>query len=309
MEQYQATGGVKADGYSRDVFEGLNADEKAAVFNLLATELPFSAEWLFFLDAEKALIAAKDEEQKLRGNGYESVYMLQEQMVKYSGDLLYQRHMIEDYPGYISNLKPLVVDSIGRTPVNTAMVDFLRQVILREVNPGAVARAERRLSAALNIPVERMPGKFVAVSQFDATVNLLKMDLVSGTGEIIPADAVAEGDVSFGLFEVEKSASGLDYLALLATPDGPLLVFKDGRYRPNLERTRIEITGDGKCSAIRIFDGGDVVFGLSYEDKFGIGLHPYNRTREDIDFYYWLSKKINDAKFHATYTRDIAYID
>lgn len=154
-----------------------------------------------------------------------------------------------------------------------------------------------------------MPSKFIAVSQFDGTVNLLKMDLSSGTREIIPADAVAEDDVSFGLFEIEKNAPEPDYLALLATPDGPLLVFKDGQYYPDLEQTRIEITGDGQYSHIRIFDDGDIVFGMFYEDKFGIGLHPYNRTREDIDFYYWLSKKINDPKFYTTYTKDIAYID
>lgn len=152
MRQYKATGNEKADGYSSDVFVGLDADEKVTVFNLLVTELPFSAEWLFFLDTEKALIVAKEEEQKLRGNGYESAFMLQEQIVKHSGDLLYQRHMIEDYPGYISDLKPLVVDSIGRTPANTTTVAFFKQVILTEVNPSAVARAARKLLAALNIP-------------------------------------------------------------------------------------------------------------------------------------------------------------
>lgn len=152
MKQYKATGSEKADGYSRDVFVGLDVNEKVTVFNLLVAELPFSAEWLFFLDPQKALIVAKEEEQKLRGNGYESAYMLQEQMVKYTGDLLYQHHMIEDYPSYIDDLKPLVIDSIGRTPANTAMVAFLKQVILTEVNPSAVARAARKLLAALNIP-------------------------------------------------------------------------------------------------------------------------------------------------------------
>lgn len=154
-----------------------------------------------------------------------------------------------------------------------------------------------------------MPSKFIAISQFDGTANLLKMDLAAGVGEIIPVNAVAEEDVSFGLFEAEQNRPELDYLALLATPDGPLLVFKDGQYYPDCEQTRIEITGDGKHSHIRILHDGDVVFGMFYEDKFGIGLHPYNRTREDIDFYYWLGKKINDPKFYATYTKDIAFID
>lgn len=152
LKQYQMTGSEKADGYSRDAFEGLDEHEKEAVFKLLVQELPYSAEWLFFLDAEKAVVIAKEEEQKLRGNGYASVYMLQEELLKHTGDLLYQDHMIEDYPSYVDNLRPLVVDSIARTPANPTTVAFLKQVVLTEVNTSAVSRAARELVAAVNVP-------------------------------------------------------------------------------------------------------------------------------------------------------------
>jgi hypothetical protein len=152
MKQFQMTGSEKADGYSRDAFEGLDEHEKTAVFNLLVQELPFSAEWLFFLDAEKAMVVAKEEERKLRGNGYASAYMLQEQLFRHSGDSLYQDHMIEDFPGYVDDVKPLVVDSIGRTTANPTTVTFFKQVVLTEVNTSAVARAARKLVAALNVP-------------------------------------------------------------------------------------------------------------------------------------------------------------
>lgn len=153
-----------------------------------------------------------------------------------------------------------------------------------------------------------MQSKPIAVSQFDGTVNLLKLNLISGEREIIAADTVNEDHVSFGLFELESEQPKLEYLALLATPDGPLLVFDDDVYYPEPGKTTIDITDDGNHSHFKLMDDGELVFGLFYESKFGIGLHPYNRTREDIDFYYWLSKKISDPKFYTTYTKDIEYL-
>lgn len=152
MQQYNATGSEKADGYSRDALLGLDEHERKKVFKLLETELPWSAEWLFLVDAKNAFIVAKAKEEKLRGDPYANVYMLQEQLVKYSGDLVYQQHMIEDYPNYIDSLRPLVVDSIDRTPANEATREFFKKIILVEVNSSAVARACRHLLNSLKIP-------------------------------------------------------------------------------------------------------------------------------------------------------------
>jgi hypothetical protein len=116
MRQCRLTGREKADGYSRDAFIGLAPNEKDIVLQKLASELPWSAEWLFFVDEQKALAIAKEKEQSLRGNPYQDVFRIQQQLVKYSGDLLYQKHMIEDYPKYIDELKPLVVDAKLGTP-------------------------------------------------------------------------------------------------------------------------------------------------------------------------------------------------
>lgn len=154
MRQYKATGSEKADGYSRDVFVGLEQHEKEEVFKLLETELPWSAEWLFLIDQEKALVVAKEKEAKLRGDPYQNVYLLQEQIVKHSGDLSYQRHMIDDYSNYTDSLKPRVVDSIDRTLTSDAALEFFKQVILVEVNSSAVARAARHLLDAFKVPCE-----------------------------------------------------------------------------------------------------------------------------------------------------------
>lgn len=152
MMQHNQTGSAKADGYSDDVFVGLAEDEKSVVFNLLLKELPWSAEWIFLVDRKKAAMAVEEKENELRGNGYEHVYLLQEQLIKYTGDLKYQEHMIEDYPVYIKRIRPLVVDSLGRTPANQKMISFLKEVILVEADASAVARASRHLLGAIEFP-------------------------------------------------------------------------------------------------------------------------------------------------------------
>jgi hypothetical protein len=138
----------------------------------------------------------------------------------------------------------------------------------------------------------------IALSQFDGSRQLLKIDLVSGARKLIPAQA--DSDTAFGMFDAEN---GQHYLALVATPDGPLLMFKDAQYRPQLGRTRIDITDGLNYSHCRILHDGALVVELAYQIKHGIGLHPYNRDREDIDFYYWLSRHIGDPDLYATYTR------
>lgn len=49
--------------------------------------------------------------------------------MRYSGELIYQEHMIEDYANYAARLKPLVVESISRTPTNETVMSFLKQII------------------------------------------------------------------------------------------------------------------------------------------------------------------------------------
>jgi hypothetical protein len=152
LTEYHRTGSEKADGYSNGAFAGLSAMEKQAVFKMLETELPCSAQWLFVVDIEKAIGVAKAEEERLRGDSFAHVFLLQEYLVRHSRDLLYQEHMIEDFPHYIDRLKPLVVDSLARTPANATTLSFFRQVILEEPNASAVARASRHFLDAMKLP-------------------------------------------------------------------------------------------------------------------------------------------------------------
>jgi hypothetical protein len=100
MREHRMTGSEKADGYSSNVFVGLSAEEKETVFSLLENELPWSANWIFVVDPIRATAVLKELVEARRGDPYGGVYMAQQHLVRHTGDLLYQKQMIEDYPGY-----------------------------------------------------------------------------------------------------------------------------------------------------------------------------------------------------------------
>jgi hypothetical protein len=152
MKEYQMTGSEKADGYSVDALIGLSGKEKEIAFELLLKELPWSAKWLFIVDAQKAASVAREIEKEMRNKDGEDVYILQQQLLKYTGDLAYQQRMIEDYAKYRDKVRPLVVDAINRTPTNQAKIDFFKHVLLIEANSNAVTRAARHLLDTINFP-------------------------------------------------------------------------------------------------------------------------------------------------------------
>jgi len=149
----------------------------------------------------------------------------------------------------------------------------------------------------------------VAISQFDGTSKVLKIDVGSGVGEIFSSDEIPEDDISFGLFDIYEVNEKSNFIALLATGDGPLLFFNEIKYRPELGKTKVSIKDDNQTSHFLILHEGSPVFGLFYERKFGIGLHPYNRERDDIDFYYWLKTKVINPKFYEVYTKKYTVIE
>ena len=153
-----------------------------------------------------------------------------------------------------------------------------------------------------------MQQKIVVLSQFDGSVKLLKIDLETCHRKIVPSKDVDENEIAFGFFEVEETAQYLDSVALVATPEGPLLILRDTRYYPSTETTEIQINDDAKSSSFLVFHEGRKIFELTYEAKFGIGLHPYNNSRADIDFYFWLSANIKSSGFYEKYTRDLKHL-
>lgn len=154
-----------------------------------------------------------------------------------------------------------------------------------------------------------MNKKSIVLAQFDAPVHLLRVDLLSLERQLISAATVDEQKISFGFFEVEREAPQLDTIALFATPDGPVLLLNDLLYPPVLGKTKIKLIDEDEQSHFRILHDNQHVFGMFVSSKFGIGLHPYNNEREDIDFYYWLSTQVQNPDFYSTYTREMTYFE
>lgn len=154
-----------------------------------------------------------------------------------------------------------------------------------------------------------MKEKFAAVYRYNNSVEVLKVSLATGNFEIIAADGVDKSKVSVGFFEIEKNQSGQDCVALIATPDGPLLIMNSTQYVPKIDETKIKVIDGEKFSHLLISDDGKNIFGLFYEEKAGVGSHPYNESREDVDFYYWLSKNIGNPKLYQHYKKDYVYLD
>jgi len=157
MAQYRMTGSEKADGYTRGAFDGLAESEKDIVFSTLESELPFSVEWLFYLDPERAREVVKRAEQESRGDAYQHTYLLQEFLVRSAGELQYQVHLLEDYPHYADRLKPLVINAVGRTPANEKTIGFFKRVILTETNMSAIRRAAQELFWAMKLSADTEP--------------------------------------------------------------------------------------------------------------------------------------------------------
>lgn len=154
-----------------------------------------------------------------------------------------------------------------------------------------------------------MQGDSVLLSQFDGQVEFLKIKFSTGDAQIISASEIDKDKVSFGMFEYEENASGLNCVALLATPQGPLMFLNHMRLYPKADKTTVEIKDDENLSHILVLHETRPIFGLFYESKFGIGLHPYNSARRDIDFYYWLSENIGDPKMYEIYSKEIKFVD
>jgi len=110
------TGSEKADGYLRDAFDGLAESERETVFRLLESELLFSVEWLFYLDSKLASEVVAKAEREYRGDGYRHVFLLQESMIRHTGQMQYQEHLLGNYSNYVGRLKPLIINAVGRTP-------------------------------------------------------------------------------------------------------------------------------------------------------------------------------------------------
>ena len=50
------------------------------------------------------------------------------------------------------------------------------------------------------------------------------------------------------------------------------------------------------------------MYSMTYILAYASGAHPYDRMREDVDFFYWLSVRINRPQLYTLYTKPIIYL-
>jgi len=151
--------------------------------------------------------------------------------------------------------------------------------------------------------------RFIAVRQFDGSAKLLKVDLSSGAYELLSSEGVGEEEITFGLFEIEENNLSPKFIAVIATPEGPKLISDGMLYRPDIASTTAVIIDDSTKSIFRILHEGSPIFEMPYSEKWGIGLHPFARNREDVDLYFWLKGHIDSPDFYLAYTREIVYLE
>jgi hypothetical protein len=140
--------------------------------------------------------------------------------------------------------------------------------------------------------------------RYSNSVDLLQISTNANDMKIVSAEGVEKNRIAEGFFESEGREKITSITALMATPNGPLLILNFARYYPKLEKTKIEVDDCGKLSQFLVFDGGEILFQLFYEEKVGIGSNPYDQNRDDVDFYCWLSKNAKNPKFYDYYCKE-----
>jgi hypothetical protein len=145
LRQYKAQGREKADGYAASHFNGLTDEEKDRAFELLAKEaedVPETAtEWLFYLDPQRAQQVTLDQIAKRKADPYGKNYVRQFELLKYTRDLQYQREMLDEYPRIDAFYKADALHLIRITPETADLEAFLRDLLLTETDPAAIAAA------------------------------------------------------------------------------------------------------------------------------------------------------------------------
>lgn len=157
--------------------------------------------------------------------------------------------------------------------------------------------------------MSKVKEKFIGVYRYNNSVEVLKISLATCNFDIISANEVDRSKVSVGFFENEKNQNNTGCVALVSTPHGPLLILDSTRYAPKIATTKIEIIDGEIFSRLLIADKGENIFSLFYKGKTGFGSHPYNEFREDVDFFYWLSKNIGNPKLYEYYEKELVYLD
>lgn len=130
--QYYSTGREKADGYDREHFDGLSADEKKKAFDMLSEEMsvnPDAVEWLFYLNVVNAEKVCLDHIQANRSGDKSGFFVFYYYLYKQSGDSSYQKKIIDEFYDFPDYQRGVALEYLRKTKVSMDYMNFLKSII------------------------------------------------------------------------------------------------------------------------------------------------------------------------------------
>ncbi len=155
LNQFNATGSNKADGYSATCFDNMTPDEKLRAFEMLSDEIeavPQSAQWLFYIDDKKALAVCEPIADKMSQDPYSGSFIIYYYLLANTKNLAFQKKLISLYSTLPEHLKPLAIEHIGKTFATKDLSEFLKSILPTETNDVAVNRAAFHFMRAHAVP-------------------------------------------------------------------------------------------------------------------------------------------------------------
>jgi hypothetical protein len=145
----------------------------------------------------------------------------------------------------------------------------------------------------------------VYLKSYDRYVDILEYHLPDGTFKIIHRDQWEKLGVplTFGDFCSEDH-----YVAgVFASPDGPVFFLNSqyvaGRYGQT-SATVERLPAPAKSTKRYAFAHKAVEFGVTYAERFGIGVNPYDNEEEDVDLLAWIVRMVQHEASFKLFTKD-----
>ncbi len=144
LEQYHSSGSQKADGYNKSHFYGLTAKEKEKAFELLINEsiAPGVADWLFYLDKERAENLLKNEINHSNKDSMSGIHRLYLALYRNTHDKRYQNLLIDGFFSYSELDKCEALLAIKSTgPDSNRILELYKKIIFSSNNSKVITSA------------------------------------------------------------------------------------------------------------------------------------------------------------------------
>jgi hypothetical protein len=138
---------------------------------------------------------------------------------------------------------------------------------------------------------------------YDVYDDVLQYSLPEGASSILSRARYTAGTnaFAFGLFTRE----GPHVAGIFASPDGPIVFLDTRRVICRFGRTMAatEAIAEGPTRQFTLQNDGATEFSLSYKERVGLGVNPYDTELEDIDLFAMIARGLRNEQFFRNYTR------